>query len=95
VATADAEKLAALKFSEGLACEAIVRHLEGREKGVLSDVEKPESEQTPLPAGPTRSRDRVIQDCWRGNSISDRWPPTPQIPRSLAIGAPQCGRQFR
>jgi hypothetical protein len=45
VAAADAEKLTALKFSKGLACEAIVRHLEEREKGVLSDVEGPESER--------------------------------------------------
>lgn len=43
------EKLTARKFNEGLACEAVVRHLEGRGLGVRSDVEWPEAERHSLP----------------------------------------------
>jgi hypothetical protein len=44
-----AEKITALNFNEGLACEAIVQYLEAREKGVRSDVEWPDAEQHSLP----------------------------------------------
>jgi hypothetical protein len=38
-----------LKFNEGLACEAIVRHLEGRENGVRADLRFPEEEGHQFP----------------------------------------------
>jgi hypothetical protein len=39
----------ALKFNEGVACEAIVRHLESQAKGVRSNMRWPEEEQHQFP----------------------------------------------
>jgi hypothetical protein len=42
-----------LKFNEGLACEAIVRHLESRDKGVRANLRRPEDEHHPFPVEAT------------------------------------------
>jgi hypothetical protein len=49
-----------LKFNEGLACEAIVRHLESRQNGVRADLCFPEKEGSKLAISSTPLNIRAL-----------------------------------